>query len=325
MDQERIGRFIAELRRERGMTQEALGERLGVSQRSVSRWETGRNMPDISLLTPLADTLGVSVTELLRGGRIEGETVSKAEAKSAMSALIALARGKRRFWDGVKALIAGVLTLVCMVGLYNAEFCVSVRSAADLERAIAEYRRLDESAAAIDVLEWESAGNQMIVLYKTYGRCCGLARLERGVFGRYRMLGAGENDVVLYAAEPIRLGRKHYLAVYAPDGLPDAVSFRVIDEVSGETLYAGDVRYGAFLDLAELDAKPAVWAFGSVHFYDAAGNEIPYGALLDKLGLAHANGGSGTGTAEAGLLYVYEGIVLALGAVFVRYFLKKEE
>ena len=41
MDQEKIGRFIAQLRRERGMTQEQLGERLGVSQRTVSRWETG--------------------------------------------------------------------------------------------------------------------------------------------------------------------------------------------------------------------------------------------------------------------------------------------
>ena len=324
MDQEKTGRLIAELRKAAGLTQEALGERLGVSQRSVSRWETGRNMPDLSLLLPLADVLGVSVTELLNGERIEGETVSKDAAKSAMSALIILARDRRRFRNGIKAMIALVLTLVCMLGLYNMEYSVSIRSAEELERAITEYRRLGLEGASVDVLEWESVGEQLIVLYQTDGRSCGLARLKRGVFGKYRMLSAGENDVVLCAAEPLELGRKHCLAVYAPDALPDVVSFRVIDEGTGAVLYESGARNGAFLDLVELDEKPAVWTFGSVHFYDAAGEEIPYGALLDKLGLSHVNGGSGTGTAELGLLYVYEGIILILGVIFIRYFLKRD-
>lgn len=323
MDQEKTGRLIAELRKEAGLTQEELGGRLGVSQRSVSRWETGKNMPDLSLLTPLADTLGVSVTELLQGERIEGETVTKDEAKSAMSALIALARDRRRFWNGVKALIAGVLTLTCMVGLYNLEFSVSIRSAGDLEYAIAEHRHID--GAVVDVLEWESVGKQLIVLYQTDGRSCGLARLKQGIFGKYRMLSAGENDVVLCAAAPLELGRKHYLAVYAPDTLPDVVSFNVIDEGTGAVLYESSARNGAFLDVVELDEKPAVWTFGSVHFYDAAGEEIPYVALLDKLGLSRMNGGSGTGTAELGLLYAYEGIILILGIIFIRYFLTKDK
>lgn len=325
MEQEKIGKLIAALRKETGMTQEELGARLGVSQRSVSRWETGRNMPDLSLLEPLADTLGVSMTELLRGERIEGEAVPKSEASGAMAVLIALARDKQRLWNRVKALVVGALTLACMIGLYNMEFCVSIRSAADLERAIGEYRHLDENETAIDVLEWDSIGNQMIVLYKTHRYSGGLARLERGIFGKYRMLSAGENEVVLCAAEPIELGRKHYLAVYAPDGLPDVVSLRVIDERSGEVLYANAAGYGAFLDLVELDEKPSVWAFGSVHFYDAAGEEIPYGELLEKMGLSHANGGSGTGTAEQGMIYVLEGILLLLGFVIVRYYLKKED
>ena len=325
MDQVKIGKLVAELRKEAGMTQEELGERLGVSQRSVSRWETGKNMPDLSLLTPLAETLGVSVTELLAGERIEGETVSKSEASGAMAALIALARDRRRFWNGVKALIAGVLTLVCMIGLYNAEFCVSIRSAADLEQAIAAYRRLGLEGASVDVLEWESVGRRLIVLYQTDGRSCGLAQLKQGIFGRYRMLSAGENDVVLCAVEPMKLGRKHYLAVYAPKALPDVASCSVIDEGTGAILYESGAWHGAFLELVELDKKPAVWAFGSVHFYDAAGEEIPYGALLDKLGLGHGNGGSGTDTAELGLLYAYEGIILVLGIIFIRYFLKKDE
>ena len=67
MEQEKIGSFISELRKEKKLTQEQLGEKLGVSQKSVSRWETGRNMPDISLLKSLASELGITVSELIEG------------------------------------------------------------------------------------------------------------------------------------------------------------------------------------------------------------------------------------------------------------------
>jgi predicted transcriptional regulators len=70
MDQKRVGAFIASLRKEKGMTQEALGERLGVTNKTVSRWENGNYMPDIGLLLPLAETLGTSVNELLSGERL---------------------------------------------------------------------------------------------------------------------------------------------------------------------------------------------------------------------------------------------------------------
>lgn len=71
MDQEKMGKFIAQLRRERGMTQEGLGERLGVTNKTVSRWETGRYMPDVDKLLELAGLLGISVNELLFGERLE--------------------------------------------------------------------------------------------------------------------------------------------------------------------------------------------------------------------------------------------------------------
>ena len=71
MEQIKTGKFIAELRKEKGMTQEQLGERLCVNSRSVSRWENGHGMPDISLLLTLADVLGVTVQELLEGSRRE--------------------------------------------------------------------------------------------------------------------------------------------------------------------------------------------------------------------------------------------------------------
>lgn len=68
-DVKKFGSFVTALRRERGLTQKQLAEKLYVSNKAVSKWETGLGMPDISMLEPLAESLGVSVSELLRGER----------------------------------------------------------------------------------------------------------------------------------------------------------------------------------------------------------------------------------------------------------------
>lgn len=77
MDQVKVGKFIAALRKEQGLTQEALGRKLGVTNKTVSRWETGAYMPDIELLVPLGEMLGVSVNELLAGERLSDEQFRK--------------------------------------------------------------------------------------------------------------------------------------------------------------------------------------------------------------------------------------------------------
>lgn len=71
MDKNTTGRFIAELRKQKGFTQKKLAENLMVTDKAISRWETGKGLPDTSLLKPLGDVLGVSVTELLSGKKIE--------------------------------------------------------------------------------------------------------------------------------------------------------------------------------------------------------------------------------------------------------------
>ena len=70
MDQEKIGKFIAECRKEKGMTQNELAGKLGVTDKAVSKWENGRCMPDISLLRTLTEELGITINELLSGERI---------------------------------------------------------------------------------------------------------------------------------------------------------------------------------------------------------------------------------------------------------------
>ena len=67
MEKEKIGKYIRKKRIEKGMTQQRLAEKIQVTEKAVSRWETGRGVPDISLLEPLAEELHVSVTELLNG------------------------------------------------------------------------------------------------------------------------------------------------------------------------------------------------------------------------------------------------------------------
>ena len=69
MDQQKIGSFLKELRKEKNLTQEQLAEALNVSGRTVSRWETGSNMPDLSILVELADFYDVDIREIINGER----------------------------------------------------------------------------------------------------------------------------------------------------------------------------------------------------------------------------------------------------------------
>ena len=73
MNQIKIGKFISELRKSKNMTQQQLAEKIGVSSKTVSKWETGRGMPELSTLKPLSDELGITINELLNGEKIKKE------------------------------------------------------------------------------------------------------------------------------------------------------------------------------------------------------------------------------------------------------------
>lgn len=84
IDKEKFGRFVAELRKDRGLTQKDVAKALYVSDKAVSKWERGQGMPDITLLVPLADLLGVTVTELLECRRMEVEQPMEPEQVEAL-------------------------------------------------------------------------------------------------------------------------------------------------------------------------------------------------------------------------------------------------
>lgn len=77
MDQLKIGKFIASCRKEQGMTQAILAEKLGISDRAVSKWETGKSLPDSGIMLELCDLLNINVNELLSGEKIMAESYDK--------------------------------------------------------------------------------------------------------------------------------------------------------------------------------------------------------------------------------------------------------
>ena len=77
MDQIKIGRFIADERKRKGYTQKQLSEKLGISDKTISKWERGNGFPEVSLLLPLCDELEITVNELLSGERVSEEDYRK--------------------------------------------------------------------------------------------------------------------------------------------------------------------------------------------------------------------------------------------------------
>ena len=120
IDHEKFGTFVSALRKEKGMTQKDLAERLFVSDKAVSKWERGLSLPDISLLQPMADILGVSVTELLSGQYIQAGASQEVEQimEGAVAALTAQEeerqRQNRRRWGLLyaAAFFCGILELM---------------------------------------------------------------------------------------------------------------------------------------------------------------------------------------------------------------------
>ena len=117
MDQVKIGAFIAQLRREKGWTQEELGERLGITNKTVSRWENGNYMPSIEMLSLLGKEFGVSLNELVEGRRLEEEDFRAAADRNLACAMES---PMDRFWKWLErygAFAAMTILLCCIIGM----------------------------------------------------------------------------------------------------------------------------------------------------------------------------------------------------------------
>lgn len=85
MNQQKIGRFISECRKQKGLTQAQLAETLGVSDKTISRWETGKTMPDLSFYEPLCEILDIQISELLYARKMTDKEKTVHGEKSALN------------------------------------------------------------------------------------------------------------------------------------------------------------------------------------------------------------------------------------------------
>ncbi len=123
MDTVKIGKFLAELRREGHMTQEELGEKLGVTNKTVSRWENGNYMPPVEMLAELSGLYGVSINEIISGKRLDKAEVESAAEENLTAVLSDSFSLKERVdffrkkWqkEHMLSLVVGVIFLVVLV------------------------------------------------------------------------------------------------------------------------------------------------------------------------------------------------------------------
>ena len=117
MDQIKIGKFIAACRKEEGMTQAELAEKLGISDRAVSKWETGKSMPDSGIMLELCGFLKINVNELLSGERIMAEFYSKQVEENLLTMKREVEERDRRalkleYWMGFSAVLSGSVLIL---------------------------------------------------------------------------------------------------------------------------------------------------------------------------------------------------------------------
>ena len=117
MDQVKVGKFIQELRREKGLTQSELGGKLNVTNKAVSKWETGKSLPDISLLNELCHILDISVTESLSGERINRDDVLERSDEVINDVL------KVRYKHKPIDIVSSILIIIAMVAFFIPTIC----------------------------------------------------------------------------------------------------------------------------------------------------------------------------------------------------------
>lgn len=113
MDTQKIGEFLKQNRKNKNLTQAQLAEILGVSGRTISRWETGTNMPDLSILIQLADYYDVEVKDILDGGK-KGETMNK-ELKETLTKVADYSEYEKKKAISAGCTAFGVMFTVCAV------------------------------------------------------------------------------------------------------------------------------------------------------------------------------------------------------------------
>lgn len=114
MDQIKIGKFIAEIRKEQNFTQRQLADILSISDKTVSKWECGKGLPEVSLMIPLCDALQITVNDLLTGERVSEVDYQKKAEENMMNLIKENEENKKRM---ALSIICGVITIIAVCSL----------------------------------------------------------------------------------------------------------------------------------------------------------------------------------------------------------------
>lgn len=114
MDQIKIGKFIPEIRKEQNFTQRQLADILSISDKTVSKWECGKGLPEVSLMIPLCDALQITVNDLLTGERVSEVDYQKKAEENMMNLIKENEENKKRM---ALSIICGVITIIAVCSL----------------------------------------------------------------------------------------------------------------------------------------------------------------------------------------------------------------
>ena len=123
MNQIKIGRFIAECRKKANLTQMQLAEKLGITDKAISKWERGVAMPDTSIMLNLCDILGISVNELLNGEKIYMENSNQKNEQLLLDMAKELEKKNKVIWTSMWAIMI-VSIIALLAGIFAVRFLI---------------------------------------------------------------------------------------------------------------------------------------------------------------------------------------------------------
>ena len=123
MDQIKIGEFISSKRKEKSLTQAALAEKLGITDRAISKWERGKGLPDASLMLDLCEILDITVNELLCGESVSMEDNNQKNEQLLLDMAKEIEKKNKTIWTAMRVLMIAVM-LLYLGGVFVAAFLV---------------------------------------------------------------------------------------------------------------------------------------------------------------------------------------------------------
>lgn len=225
MNQEKIGNFIREMRNEKKMTQQELAEKIGVTDRAISKWENGRGTPDITLLIPLSKELEINVLELLNGEKIEDQN-------NAVIGLIERTNKKIRVWKRFAYILLNVILFVLIIisifgyiiphGYENS----SSKGITKLQSDSMKPKFKAGDGIVYDKIDITLVKKDDLVVYyymDSYGILANTRAMHRVVDitkdenGNTFLVTKGDNNTVI---DEVNVTQKNYLGIYSHKALP---------------------------------------------------------------------------------------------------------